>query len=192
MLFLLSCIAGTCKLVSSRHLLGSSATLLLCLTAGSGRATSLVCVSSGTTKTLTLSPTHTVTNGHTTRVRWLKKHPRPRKSFEHLVFTVQYDIFYKCRQLLVTNIVWSRYFTSIVIVQWADLVICKTRVLSLFQQGMKNWVMNKAMVFETALAAFISYVLFPLYYYDYVYKNLYMMEYNCCVVADIPLACMLL
>ena len=50
-----------------------------------------------------------------------------------------------------------RYFVSIVIVQWADLIICKTRVLSVFQQGMNNWVMNKALVFETLLAVFITY-----------------------------------
>ena len=29
------------------------------------------------------------------------------------------------------------FFVSIVIVQWADLLICKTRTNSLFQQGMK-------------------------------------------------------
>lgn len=51
----------------------------------------------------------------------------------------------------------TSYFVSIVIVQWADLVICKTRVLSLFQQGMRNKVMNKALVFETLLAVFLSY-----------------------------------
>ena len=51
----------------------------------------------------------------------------------------------------------TSYFTSIVIVQWADLIICKTRVLSLFQQGMRNKVMNKALVFETCLAIFLSY-----------------------------------
>lgn len=51
----------------------------------------------------------------------------------------------------------TSYFTSIVIVQWADLIICKTRVLSVFQQGMNNWVMNKAILFETCLAIFITY-----------------------------------
>jgi sodium/potassium-transporting ATPase subunit alpha len=51
----------------------------------------------------------------------------------------------------------TSYFTSIVIVQWADLIICKTRVLSVFQQGMNNWTMNKAIVFETVLAIFITY-----------------------------------
>jgi magnesium-transporting ATPase (P-type) len=51
----------------------------------------------------------------------------------------------------------TSYFCSIVVVQWADLIICKTRVQSLFQQGMKNTVMNKALVFETCLAAFLTY-----------------------------------
>ena len=31
----------------------------------------------------------------------------------------------------------TAFFVSIVVVQWADLIICKTRRLSLFQQGMK-------------------------------------------------------
>merc|ERR1739848_631378 len=48
-------------------------------------------------------------------------------------------------------------FVSIVIVQWADLIICKTRKLSVFQQGMKNWIMNFGLIFETLLACFLSY-----------------------------------
>merc|ERR1719410_897347 len=36
----------------------------------------------------------------------------------------------------------TAFFVSIVIVQWADLIICKTKKNSVFQQGMKNWVMN--------------------------------------------------
>merc|ERR1712001_91155 len=51
----------------------------------------------------------------------------------------------------------SAFFVSIVIVQWADLIICKTRMNSVFQQGMKNWFMNFGLFFETALAAFLSY-----------------------------------
>lgn len=31
----------------------------------------------------------------------------------------------------------TAFFASIVIVQWADLIICKTRRNSVFQQGMK-------------------------------------------------------
>merc|ERR1712223_1668537 len=66
----------------------------------------------------------------------------------------------------------TAFFVSIVIVQWADLIICKTRKLSVFQQGMKNWVMNFGIFFETALAAFLCYTpgmdkglrMYPLYF----------------------------
>jgi len=51
----------------------------------------------------------------------------------------------------------TAFFVSIVIVQWADLIICKTRKNSVFQQGMKNWFMNFGLVFETVLACFLSY-----------------------------------
>ena len=51
----------------------------------------------------------------------------------------------------------TAFFVSIVIVQWADLIICKTRRLSVFQQGMRNVFMNFGLVFETCLAAFLSY-----------------------------------
>merc|ERR1711997_1109528 len=65
----------------------------------------------------------------------------------------------------------TAFFVSIVIVQWADLIICKTRKNSVFQQGMKNHFMNFGLFFETALAAFLSYTpgmdkglrMYPLY-----------------------------
>merc|ERR1711963_950754 len=66
----------------------------------------------------------------------------------------------------------TAFFVSIVIVQWADLIICKTRKLSVFQQGMSNMVMNFGLLFETGLAAFLSYTpgmdkglrMYPLYF----------------------------
>jgi len=51
----------------------------------------------------------------------------------------------------------TAFFVSIVVVQWADLIICKTRKLSVFHQGMSNWFMNFGLFFETALACFLSY-----------------------------------
>jgi len=51
----------------------------------------------------------------------------------------------------------TAFFVSIVIVQWADLIICKTRRNSILHQGMRNWVLNFGLVFETLLAAFLSY-----------------------------------
>jgi sodium/potassium-transporting ATPase subunit alpha len=49
------------------------------------------------------------------------------------------------------------YFVSIVIVQWADLLICKTRMNSIYHQGMLNPAMNYGLLFETLLAAVMCY-----------------------------------
>merc|ERR1719495_2130518 len=51
----------------------------------------------------------------------------------------------------------TSFFVSIVIVQWADLIICKTRRNSILQQGMKNRILIFGLFDETALAAFLSY-----------------------------------
>ncbi|XP_070549083.1 sodium/potassium-transporting ATPase subunit alpha-3-like isoform X2 [Ptychodera flava] len=51
----------------------------------------------------------------------------------------------------------TAFFMSIVIVQWADVIICKTRRNSIIHQGMKNHMLNFGLFFETALAAFLSY-----------------------------------
>ena len=51
----------------------------------------------------------------------------------------------------------TAFFVSIVVVQWADLIICKTRKNSVFQQGMMNWVLNFGLIFETCLAIVLSY-----------------------------------
>ncbi|XP_035227749.1 sodium/potassium-transporting ATPase subunit alpha-like isoform X2 [Stegodyphus dumicola] len=51
----------------------------------------------------------------------------------------------------------TAFFVSIVIVQWADLIICKTRRNSILHQGMRNHVLNFGLVFETALAAVLCY-----------------------------------
>jgi magnesium-transporting ATPase (P-type) len=54
----------------------------------------------------------------------------------------------------------TAYFISIIIVQWADLMICKTRSRSLFEQGMTNVFMNWSLLFETILGACFCYVAF--------------------------------
>uniref|UniRef100_A0A8C7Y143 Sodium/potassium-transporting ATPase subunit alpha n=1 Tax=Oryzias sinensis TaxID=183150 RepID=A0A8C7Y143_9TELE len=52
----------------------------------------------------------------------------------------------------------TAFFISIVVVQWADLIICKTRRNSIVQQGMtKNRVLIFGLFTETALAVFLSY-----------------------------------
>merc|ERR1719222_1773718 len=51
----------------------------------------------------------------------------------------------------------TAFFISIVVVQWADLIICKTRRNSIIHQGMRNHVLNFGLIFETLMAAFPSY-----------------------------------
>ena len=51
----------------------------------------------------------------------------------------------------------TAFFVSIVIVQWADLCICKTRRNSIIHQGMMNHHLTFGLFFETALAAFLAY-----------------------------------
>jgi sodium/potassium-transporting ATPase subunit alpha len=48
-------------------------------------------------------------------------------------------------------------FICIIVVQWADLMICKTRWLSIRQQGMENPAMNFGLLFETILGSFLCY-----------------------------------
>lgn len=52
------------------------------------------------------------------------------------------------------------FFISIIIVQWADLVCCKTRELSLVTQGMRNGWLNFGLLWETVLGALICYIPF--------------------------------
>jgi hypothetical protein len=49
-------------------------------------------------------------------------------------------------------------FVSIVIVQWADLLICKTRLLSLADQGMQNRVLTFGLFSETCLCMILCYM----------------------------------
>lgn len=51
----------------------------------------------------------------------------------------------------------ASFFVAIVVVQWADLMICKTRWLSIRTQGMVNSAMNFGLFFETLLAAWLCY-----------------------------------
>eukprot|EP00127_Corallochytrium_limacisporum_P001578 Clim_evm31s66 gene=Clim_evmTU31s66 len=52
----------------------------------------------------------------------------------------------------------TAFFVSIIIAQWADVLICKTRRLSIFQQGLRNRTLNSALLFETCLAIALCYI----------------------------------
>ncbi len=52
----------------------------------------------------------------------------------------------------------TAFFMSIVQVQWTDLIISKTRKVSIFEQGMRNRFLNFALCFETLLALLLIYL----------------------------------
>lgn len=51
----------------------------------------------------------------------------------------------------------TSFLVSIVVVQWADVIICKTRENSIFQQGMTNMTLNVGLFEETVLAIALVY-----------------------------------
>eukprot|EP00731_Ephydatia_muelleri_P011696 Em0006g590a len=52
---------------------------------------------------------------------------------------------------------YTAWFVSIVVAQWADLMICRTRRNSFFEAGMSNPYFFFALLSETALAIFLAY-----------------------------------
>lgn len=58
-------------------------------------------------------------------------------------------------RMILSRKCYSAFFICIVITQAADLLICKTRRLSLFQQGMSNWVLNCGILFSASMTAII-------------------------------------
>jgi len=52
----------------------------------------------------------------------------------------------------------AAFFISIIVVQWADILVCKTRTLSIYHQGMRNNMLNIGLVFETALGCALLYI----------------------------------
>jgi len=49
----------------------------------------------------------------------------------------------------------SAYFIAVIQIHWACLLATKTRKVSIFTQGLRNWVLNAAFLFETCFAVFI-------------------------------------
>jgi len=50
------------------------------------------------------------------------------------------------------------FFIAIIVVQWADLVICKTRTLSIVEQGMANGTLNFGLCFTLILGSALCYI----------------------------------
>lgn len=53
---------------------------------------------------------------------------------------------------------YTAFMISVVVTQWLDLIVCKTRINSIFKQGMGNMVLNVSLIFETVVACMLSYL----------------------------------
>ncbi|KAJ3627918.1 hypothetical protein MTP99_015257 [Tenebrio molitor] len=53
---------------------------------------------------------------------------------------------------------YTAFMISVVVTQWADLIVCKTRINSIFHQGMGNMILNISLVVETVVACMLSYL----------------------------------
>lgn len=53
---------------------------------------------------------------------------------------------------------YTAFMISVVVTQWLDLVVCKTRSNSIFKQGMGNMVLNISLVVETVVACMLTYL----------------------------------
>ena len=50
------------------------------------------------------------------------------------------------------------FLAGVVIVQATNLIMCKTRISSIFQHGIRNWVINFGACFEVAVVCLLSYI----------------------------------
>ncbi|XP_050508743.1 sodium/potassium-transporting ATPase subunit alpha [Diabrotica virgifera virgifera] len=66
---------------------------------------------------------------------------------------------------------YTAFMISVVVTQWADLIVCKTRVNSIFVQGMGNMILNISLIVETVVACMLSYI--PGMYYLKFYPILF-------------------
>ncbi|KAK9871316.1 hypothetical protein WA026_011583 [Henosepilachna vigintioctopunctata] len=53
---------------------------------------------------------------------------------------------------------YTAFMISVVVTQWADLLVCKTRINSIVEQGMGNMILNISLVVETVVACMLSYL----------------------------------
>ncbi|KAG1699203.1 hypothetical protein DVH05_014119 [Phytophthora capsici] len=67
------------------------------------------------------------------------------------------NIMSRMMQYSALSIAQTAYFVAVVEMQWANVMICKTRYLSIVSQGMFNSVLNFGLMFEFMLSAVIAY-----------------------------------
>ncbi|TYZ66790.1 hypothetical protein PybrP1_002606 [[Pythium] brassicae (nom. inval.)] len=68
------------------------------------------------------------------------------------------NIMSRMLQAKALSVAQTAYFVAVIISQWANLIVCRTRLLSIVDQGMDNSVLNMGLVFETIVGAAFCYL----------------------------------
>lgn len=72
--------------------------------------------------------------------------------------TTRSNIMSRMIQAKALAVAQTAYFIAIIVSQWANLLVCRTRLLSIVDQGMDNSVLNMGLVFETFVGAAFCYL----------------------------------
>lgn len=91
------------------------------------------------------------------KCRWIEGQPGAGPNYYRISAETGTQICYTSEALRYAQ---SAYLIAVVVMQWADLIVTKTRTLSLGMQGMTNMQSNGGLVFETAVVIIIVYVPF--------------------------------
>jgi sodium/potassium-transporting ATPase subunit alpha len=81
----------------------------------------------------------------------------------HTGFTLHVDgktrinILSRMIQSHAIEVAQTAFFVAVIITQWANLIVCRTRLVSLVTQGMNNSTLNMGLVFETVVGAAFCY-----------------------------------
>ncbi|GAB9466658.1 Sodium/potassium-transporting atpase subunit alpha [Globisporangium polare] len=67
------------------------------------------------------------------------------------------NIMSRMMQAKALAVTQTAYFVAIIVSQWANLIVCRTRMLSNVDQGMNNSVLNMGIVFETIVGVAFCY-----------------------------------
>jgi sodium/potassium-transporting ATPase subunit alpha len=81
-------------------------------------------------------------------------------SVEETSGTTFSNIMSRMMQAKALAVTQTAYFVAIIVSQWANLIVCRTRLLSIVDQGMDNSVLNMGIVFETIVGMAFCYVSF--------------------------------
>ncbi|KAJ0394665.1 hypothetical protein ATCC90586_003960 [Pythium insidiosum] len=71
---------------------------------------------------------------------------------------VRSNVMSRMMQASALSVAQTAYFIAIIVTQWSNLIVCRTRLLSVVDQGMDNSVLNMGIIFETIIGVAFCYM----------------------------------